>query len=102
MPTYKNKKLDCSFTLPDDITQRQMETYEGAARAVAEESENPTDSQFCRAVLTGVMEAKVIQDAEGLPTKVDDIPSASQRVITWAAQKISKWYVDLKAIDPNS
>jgi hypothetical protein len=102
MPTYKNKKLGCSFTLPDDITQRQMEIYEGAARAVLDGVENPTDSILYRAALTGVIEAKVLQDATGLPEKVDDIPGTNSRVNIWAAQNIAEWLVELKTIDPNS
>jgi hypothetical protein len=96
----ENKELGIKAELPDDITQRQLETYEAATAKVLKEG-HQTEALLARAAITGALEADFLKVHKGCPQKVGEILDFSSASIWWMAEMIARFIVSLKTIPKN-
>lgn len=94
-------KSGASFELPEDISQKQLETWE----RVATESlgnEKRTDGRMARASVQAGFEAGFITPGDGVPKNKEELVEfKSSKVLWWMGSKIGQFIHDLKVIDPN-
>jgi hypothetical protein len=91
-------KSKIAFTLPEDITLRELEAYEKKVRELLPADGTLTDASFMRAVVSGAVAAGFLR-GEGVPK---DLDGASVRVIVVLADAVGKLIAAVKTIDPNS
>jgi hypothetical protein len=100
MPKHEHKS-GAWFELPEDITQRQLESYEAEVRKTLDGADPVTDALLARAALSGAFKAEFIAASQGLPAKQKDIDEAPARLLWWMARKIAEYIAGLKSPDPN-
>lgn len=86
--------------LADDLTFRQLEQYEAAARGVLDNAEKLTDAALARAAVEGALACGLITAGEGVPSRASEIDTAPAAVLWWLARKISQAIMDIKTLDP--
>lgn len=94
-------KSGAFLELPEDITQRQLETYEAEVRKLMDGADPITDALLARAALSGAFKAGFIGQSEGLPTSLKEIDEAPARLLWWMAHLIAEFIAGLKETDPN-
>lgn len=112
---HKRKNPDASFELPDDITHRQLETYEAVNRRIISEAEEKEaglmtspalvgrkDAVLARAAISGGLEAGFVANGVGVPKSSDEIGDFPTKITWWMGETIATFIRVLKVIDPNS
>lgn len=97
-----DEKLVSAFSLPDDLTQGQLEGYEIRVRQVLDKAKEKTDAVLCRAVLSAAFGVGMITDVEQGPQDASGIAGTSARVAWWMTERISEFVGGLKNVPPNS